>query len=95
MADANFKLHKWNSKSDQLEESQAVQKNEEQSYVKQQLQVSPNESKLLGLGWDKTMDTLSVEFPKIDCATTKRELLRQLAKVYDPLGLASPTTLTW
>ena len=32
-------------------------------------------------------------FPRNECATTKREVLRQLAKVYDPLGLASPMTL--
>ena len=94
MADAKVEMHKWNSNNNQLEESRATSRSEEQSYGKQQLQVSPNELKLLDLGWDKTTDISSVEFPKIDCVTTKRELLRQLAKVYDPLGLASPTTLT-
>ena len=84
MNDAKFKLHKWNSNCPEIEETQDTPKNEEQSYTKQQLQVSPNESKLLVLKWDKATDTLSVEFPKTDCAKTKRELLGQLAKVYDP-----------
>ena len=38
--------------------------------------------------------TLSVLFPKEECKkTTKREILSKLAKIYDPLGLASPITL--
>ena len=53
MNDAKFKLHKWNSNCPEIEETQDTPKNEEQSYAKQQLQVSPNESKLLGLKWDK------------------------------------------
>ena len=39
------------------------------------------------------MDTLSVTFPQNDTPSTKREVLRSLAKVYDPLGLATPLTL--
>ena len=93
MKDATFELHKWNSNCPELEGTRDVNKCEDRSFAKQQFQVSPNESSLLGLKWDKAADRLSVVFPRNECATTKREVLRQLAKVYDPLGLASPTTL--
>lgn len=63
------------------------------SFAKQQLGSQQNESKVLGLPWDKEMDTLTVNFPKSETATSKREVLRNLAKVYDPLGLATPLTL--
>ena len=49
---------------------------------------------MLGLLWDKTEDTLAVTFPKEPTDVTKRGILRFLALVYDPLGVASPTTLT-
>ena len=39
------------------------------------------------------MDTLTVNFPKSETTTTKREMLRNLAKVYDSLSLATPLTL--
>ena len=93
MSDATFELHEWNSNCPELQEIREVKKGEEQSFAKQQLQVSPNESSVLGLKWNKAADTLSVEFPRNERATTKREVLRQLARVYDPLGRASPTTL--
>ena len=66
---------------------------EDQSYAKQQLLVKPSESKLLGVKWDKFEDTIAVQFPSASSAPTKREVLAKLAKVYDPLGLASPITL--
>ena len=50
------------------------------------------QAKLLGLPWDKSKDTLSVETSPKE-AMTKREVLSELAKVYDTLGLVSPTTL--
>ena len=92
MKDATFELHKWNSNCPELEGTRDMNKCEDRSFAKQQFQVSPNESSLLGLKWDKAADRLSVVFPRNECATTKCEVLRQLAKVYDPLGLASPTT---
>ena len=57
----------------------------ELSYAKQQLGAQPNESEVLGLAWDKRLDTLSVTFLQNDTPSTKREVLR----VYDPLGLAT------
>ena len=72
MDDAKFKLHKWNSNVSELEDNND-EICDEQSFAKQQLQVKPSESKLLGLKWDKTTDTISVEFPARTPATTKRE----------------------
>ena len=102
MSDATFQLHKWHSNRPELEDNaQPVsQKNsvqlascEDQSYAKQQLLVKPNESKLLGVKWNKREDTIAVQFPATSSTPTKREVLSKLAKVYDPLGLASPTIL--
>ena len=96
MRDATFELHKWHSNEPQLEDNPPHSSDEERSYAKRQLQVQPNESKLLGVKWNKDEDTIAVQFPTTDSDTshtaTKREVLATLAKVYDPLGLVSPTT---
>ena len=90
--DAKFELRKWNSNVPELEDERRTP-DDDQSFAKQQLQVLPNQSKLLGLKWNKSTDNISVEFLECTSATTKRGLLGTLAKIYDPLGLASPTTL--
>ena len=51
-----------------------------------------SESKVLGLPWNKQLDKLTVTFPQDEMPSTKRELLKKLTKVYDPLGLTSPLT---
>ena len=55
--------------------------------------VKTNEAKLLGLPWDKVEDTLAVTFSGDSHEATKRDVLRSLASIYDPLGVASPVTL--
>ena len=64
------------------------------TYAKQQLGSKQTETKLLGLPWDKSKDTLSVVATNKGCSTTKRSGLSQLAKIYDPLGWVSPTMLS-
>ncbi len=94
MEDATFKLHKWSSNVNTLEDNDKSEAIEDQTAAKQQLGVTPQECKILGLSWNKVDDTLSVQFPKEEIKTpTKRETLRKLAKIYDPLGLAAPITL--
>ncbi len=93
LADGTFKLHKWNSNVRELEEGDKSNSECDQTFAKTQLGVEPNESKLLGLKWDKNEDSLSVVFPNDPPATTKRGMLSKLARVYDPLGLASPITV--
>ena len=53
----------------------------------------PNPSKLLGHIWDKQENTLEIPVPAApeDEPVTKRTILSQLGKVYDPLGIISPT----
>ena len=90
--EAGFQLHKWHSNVPELEAKPEVSDGG-QTYAKEQLGVKPNEAKLLGLPWNKEEDTLAVTFPEGPSETTKREVLRGLASVYDPLGVASPTAL--
>ncbi|XP_074629800.1 uncharacterized protein LOC141887949 [Acropora palmata] len=95
-AQGGFTLHKWHSNATELDAMSANQVSETQeTYAKQQLG-APQRGKgaLLGVPWDKEKDTIEVKFPGERVQPTKRNLLTKLAKVYDPLGFASPTTLS-
>ena len=95
-SDAGFHLHKWHSNAPELEESLLENvKETEDTYAKQNLngESSGGGTKLLGLEWDKSEDTLAITFPQEDTNPTKRATLGKLTRIYDPLGLTSPTTL--
>ena len=96
LSEAQFELHKWHSnvpalETDTLQEEKISE--QESSYAKQQLGEKPGETKLLGMPWEKEKDTIAVVFPTQPLEPTKRELLGSLARIYDPLGLGSPTIL--
>ena len=91
--EAKFDMHKWNSNEPQLECENVVPVDEQPSYAKQQLGVKEGETKMLGLPWNKSEETIAVAFPEEPVDVTKRGILRYLAAVYDPLGVASPTML--
>uniref|UniRef100_A0A914KWV4 Integrase catalytic domain-containing protein n=2 Tax=Meloidogyne incognita group TaxID=654580 RepID=A0A914KWV4_MELIC len=51
-------------------------------------------TKLLGLIWNLKEDTLTIKLPKFtEEKVTRRTILAQIAKPYDPLGLISPVIL--
>ena len=92
--EAGFELHKWHSNDQTLEsEANSVQEdeNEDENYAKEQLGVKPGE--MLGLPWGKLKDTKAVTFPAAPPDVTKRETLRFLESIYDPLRIASPASL--
>ena len=91
-ANAKFVLHKWHSNEPELE---TECENYEPTFAKQQLECasSQGKSKLLGFPWNKDENTLSVSFPTSPAKLTKRGILANLAKVYDPLGVVSPVML--
>ena len=91
--EAGFKLHKWHSNVPALEIPETPASEEEQSYAKEQLGVKKGETKLLGVPWNKIKDSIEVKFPNQPAVPTKRGMLGKIAKIYDPLGLVSPTTL--
>lgn len=52
------------------------------------------ETKFLGLKWHVFEDVVTIKFPtRVNKTLTKRRILKYLAKLYDPLGFASPATL--
>ena len=91
LSDATFQLHKWHSNATELEED--VETDDDPSFAKQQLGVRPNETKMLGMKWNKREDTLTIQLPDDDHPVTRRGVLSKLAKIYYPLGLVSPLTL--
>ena len=87
---AKFQLHKEHSNKSKLESSEEdsdLQRNNQPSYAKQQLGVQSDETKLLGLTWNNSSDTLAIGFLTKPRETTRREIVRFLASVrsvYDP-----------
>ncbi len=92
LGEGEFQLHKWHSNAAELESD--VNEDGETTYAKESLGTTPSETKLLGLSWNKLDDTLSVTFPPHENEVTKRVVLRTMARIYDPLGLAAPILLT-
>ncbi|XP_068692652.1 uncharacterized protein [Montipora foliosa] len=92
-ADAKFKLNKWHSNVAELEEPEG-QVEDGSTFAKQQLG-SPRakNGSLLGLIWDKEEDQIGIVIPRDDEIASKRGLLRNLARIYDPLGLVAPLTV--
>ena len=91
-ARGTFELHKWHSNMPALESPRPA--SEDETYAKEQLGIPrKGEASLLGLPWEKESDTIGVKFPSESAEPTKRGILGKLARIYDPLGLASPVTL--
>ena len=49
--------------------------------------------KVLGLGWDGISDSFCYTIKPLPPAVTKRELLSQMARVFDPMGWLSPVSV--
>ena len=87
-----FKLHKWHSNAPNLE-TNSLSSQKELNFAKEHLGTKANETKILGLNWDKQRDTFRVEIPTESQRLTKRNILKTLASIYDPLGFISPVLL--
>lgn len=53
-------------------------------------------TKTLGVSWSSTDDTLTVSTPPVSSTLqiTKRNVLKRIAAIFDPLGLVSPVVIT-
>ena len=62
---------KWHSNVPELESEIKPSNESDQSFGKQQLGVGNDETKLLGLQWNKAEDTIAVTFPECEKTPTK------------------------
>ncbi len=88
MADAGFNLRSWATNSKLLKEQAAKDK---------VLDADSPIANVLGLRWNTVSDTLSLvqkSPPPTDSGVvTKREILKESSKIFDPLGLISPVSV--
>ena len=87
-----LKLHKWQSNEPSLETND-LNSEKELNFAKEHLGIKTNKTKILGLNWDKQRDTFRVEIPTESQRLTKRNILKTLASIYDPLGFISSVLL--
>ena len=83
----------------QTESTESKTQEENESFskfsIKNDCAKNENDVKVLGLAWDKTSDTVRIDFIKAfskigNDIVTKRDILSSTAQLYDPLGLLSP-----
>ncbi len=88
MAEAGFNLRSWATNSKLLKEQAAKDK---------VLDADSPIANVLGLRWNTVSDTLSLvqkSPPPTDSGVvTKREILKESSKIFDPLGLISPVSV--
>lgn len=88
---AGFELRKWASNEPQL-----LCELPDSYLHKQSLSCDfedTNTLKILGLHWNPTSDTFFYSFDSSEINCTKRTILSQLARIFDPLGFLNPLTI--
>ena len=89
----SMKAHKWSSNDPLILDEAGVKPEDKLSNL-----TTDDRQKVLGIVWNKKSDTLEYNFTSIleeipAEKETKRSLIRQVAKLYDPLGKISPFVL--
>ncbi|XP_062713287.1 uncharacterized protein LOC134290230 [Aedes albopictus] len=93
LAGAGFPIHKWCSNSDLMLEH--IPESERESPKALEEQGINTVIKVLGILWDPRSDDFlfSIKSPNFDAeseSNTKRSILSEIAKLYDPLGFLAP-----
>nr|XP_022921167.1 uncharacterized protein LOC111429476 [Onthophagus taurus] len=83
-----FKLRKWASNCSDVLESVS------QDDLQPPLSLDPESNciKILGLQWDPTKDVFKYHYSPRSNSITKRHILSDIARIYDPLGFLTPCT---
>ncbi|KAJ8980119.1 hypothetical protein NQ317_013554 [Molorchus minor] len=84
-----FRLHKWNSNV------KALLNSSQNDETKLHFQPENSTSKVLGISWNPTVDCFQISVPKVSDKTifTKREVLRIIAQIFDPMGFVGPVII--
>ena len=99
LQDGGFTLHKWHSNIPEVDvqasEASKTSQEDAVTYAKTTVGAQSNETKILGIPWNKKSDEFIKSFAKCiereqNGALTKRKMLSIINGVFDPLGLVSP-----
>ncbi|XP_073961934.1 uncharacterized protein [Choristoneura fumiferana] len=91
---AGFELQKWTSNSNQLIKAMKLQNNEKE--IEDELKIKHDEIiKILGLTWNRNSDDFqySVKLPPMKKLATKRTIISDISRLYDPLGWVAPSII--
>ncbi|UYV84739.1 hypothetical protein LAZ67_X003271 [Cordylochernes scorpioides] len=88
MKKGGFHLRKWNSNCQEIV-SHVEEMNEEKKINLEKGAIS----KILGIVWDHVQDTFRVNITLPEEVVTKGDLLSNIARIFDPIGFLSPTTV--
>lgn len=91
LSKGGFELQKWSSNNKAMLEEikQSMREDEKKKIGMKQEAVS----KILGLTWDRSRDEFAyaVQLPPPTAPVTKRKVISDIAKMYDPLGWIAPS----
>ena len=99
MKEGGFQMHKWKTNSEKVLRSLKSEKNEngDETFAKQSLRVSEQQSKVLGIQWNPAEDKftldLSLAAEQDSGKLIKRKMLSLLARIFDPFGLVGPAVI--
>lgn len=85
-----FELRKWSSNSSELLKDVP---SHHQELIFQENKTENPSIKVLGLKWNPLSDVFSYDVHLDHVSPTKRNILSQISRVYDPLGLITPVVL--
>ncbi|XP_043215496.1 uncharacterized protein LOC122378464 [Amphibalanus amphitrite] len=85
-----FRLTKWLSNSREVLAQMPA--SERAASVRDLDEKMPTE-KVLGIVWNTNMDMIGLQVSPLDVPSTKRGILKQVASIFDPLGIAAPFLL--
>lgn len=89
-AKGQFELRKWASNSAKFLEK--IPEEHQQTRSKSFNEHGSDYTKVLGLNWEPAADLLSYKYKPNQIKFSKRAILSEIARIYDPLGLLAPVT---
>ncbi|XP_050435209.1 uncharacterized protein LOC126842324 [Adelges cooleyi] len=89
-AKGHFELRKWSSNSDKLLSNIPLDHQQTLPVTFEEHELTY--TKVLGLNWDPKVDSLSYKYQPNPVKYSKRAILSEIARIYDPLGLLAPVT---
>ena len=93
LAAKNFKIKNWTFSGQKTSKNKSKDQEAVQALLRQD--ISNELSKVLGMGWEEEEDIIRFSISSLDeNDITKRSCLSNICRIYDPIGLLTPVTVS-